>query len=225
VPGGEPATVEVAERAERDRLRAAAEDLIAGIPGAWIEPKEFGFAATAYRRRRRPRGRERSRRCSWSARRRPGVVAPATASSSTPSAMSGRTPPSRGCAHGATAVLFAGDDVTDEDALASLDAGDVGVRVGAGDTAASVRVDGIPELAGVACASRTSAPPCGIDCENAFRRHPRHGRHQAPLRAVTDGIEATTSRGMLRAVGMGDEDWDKPQIGIASSWNEITPAT
>ncbi|GAB2983196.1 dihydroxy-acid dehydratase [Frigoribacterium salinisoli] len=42
-------------------------------------------------------------------------------------------------------------------------------------------------------------------------------------RDVTDGIEATTSRGMLRAVGMGDEDWSKPQIGIASSWNEITP--
>jgi dihydroxy-acid dehydratase len=42
-------------------------------------------------------------------------------------------------------------------------------------------------------------------------------------RVVTDGIEATTSRGMLRAVGMGDEDWEKPQIGIASSWNEITP--
>ncbi|MEQ6898676.1 dihydroxy-acid dehydratase [Microbacterium sp. KR10-403] len=42
-------------------------------------------------------------------------------------------------------------------------------------------------------------------------------------RAVTDGIEATTSRGMLRGVGMGDDDWDKPQIGIASSWNEITP--
>lgn len=42
-------------------------------------------------------------------------------------------------------------------------------------------------------------------------------------RVVTDGIEATTSRGMLRGVGMGDADWDKPQIGIASSWNEITP--
>ncbi|KQQ29077.1 dihydroxy-acid dehydratase [Frondihabitans sp. Leaf304] len=42
-------------------------------------------------------------------------------------------------------------------------------------------------------------------------------------RDVTDGIEATTSRGMLRAVGMGDADWEKPQIGIASSWNEITP--
>ncbi len=41
--------------------------------------------------------------------------------------------------------------------------------------------------------------------------------------AVTDGIEAMTARGMLRAVGMGDDDWDKPQVGIASSWNEITP--
>jgi dihydroxy-acid dehydratase len=42
-------------------------------------------------------------------------------------------------------------------------------------------------------------------------------------RDVTDGIEKTASRGMLRAVGMGDQDWVKPQIGIASSWNEITP--
>ncbi|MBP1327517.1 dihydroxy-acid dehydratase [Leucobacter exalbidus] len=42
-------------------------------------------------------------------------------------------------------------------------------------------------------------------------------------RDVTDGIEKAAARGMLRAVGMGDEDWVKPQIGIASSWNEITP--
>jgi dihydroxy-acid dehydratase len=42
-------------------------------------------------------------------------------------------------------------------------------------------------------------------------------------RVVTDGLEATASRGMLRAVGMGDEDFAKPQIGVASSWNEITP--
>ncbi len=42
-------------------------------------------------------------------------------------------------------------------------------------------------------------------------------------RTVTDGLEATASRGMLRAVGMGDDDWVKPQIGVASSWNEITP--
>jgi dihydroxy-acid dehydratase len=36
-------------------------------------------------------------------------------------------------------------------------------------------------------------------------------------------MERAPQRGMLRAVGMGDEDWVKPQIGIASSWNEITP--
>ena len=42
-------------------------------------------------------------------------------------------------------------------------------------------------------------------------------------RVVTDGLEATAARGMLRAVGMGDEDFAKPQIGVASSWNEITP--
>ena len=48
---------------------------------------------------------------------------------------------------GATGVLFAGDDVTDEDALRSLRPGDVGVRVGDGDTAATIRVSGIAELA------------------------------------------------------------------------------
>ncbi|MGW5745626.1 dihydroxy-acid dehydratase [Amycolatopsis sp. NPDC003861] len=42
-------------------------------------------------------------------------------------------------------------------------------------------------------------------------------------RTVTDGIEAAPARGMLRAVGMGDGDWTKPIIGVASSWNEITP--
>lgn len=42
-------------------------------------------------------------------------------------------------------------------------------------------------------------------------------------RDVTDGLERAAARGMLRAVGMGDDDFAKPQIGIASSWNEITP--
>lgn len=42
-------------------------------------------------------------------------------------------------------------------------------------------------------------------------------------RDVTDGLERTAARGMLRAVGMGDDDWAKPQIGVGSSWNEITP--
>ncbi len=40
---------------------------------------------------------------------------------------------------------------------------------------------------------------------------------------MTDGLEKAAARGMLRAVGMGDEDFAKPQIGVASSWNEITP--
>src|SRR3977135_4648280 len=42
-------------------------------------------------------------------------------------------------------------------------------------------------------------------------------------RDVTDGLEKPPARGMLRAVGMGDDDFAKPQIGVASSWNEITP--
>ena len=48
--------------------------------------------------------------------------------------------------------------------------------------------------------------------------------HMKPRSSVvTDGIERAAARGMLRAVGMGDEDWVKPQIGVASSWNEVTP--
>ena len=42
-------------------------------------------------------------------------------------------------------------------------------------------------------------------------------------RDVTDGIQKAASRAMLRAVGLTDDDWDKPQVGVASSWNEITP--
>src|SRR3974390_1288016 len=42
---------------------------------------------------------------------------------------------------------------------------------------------------------------------------------------VTDGPTRAPARAMLRAVGMGDADWDKSQIGVASSWNEPTPST
>jgi dihydroxy-acid dehydratase len=52
----------------------------------------------------------------------------------------------------------------------------------------------------------------------------RGRQHRKPHSGiVTDGIERAGARGMLRAVGMGDDDWHKPQIGVASSWNEITP--
>src|SRR5207302_5499681 len=42
-------------------------------------------------------------------------------------------------------------------------------------------------------------------------------------RDVTDGIERAPARAMLRAIGMTDGDFDKPQVGVASSWNEVTP--
>ncbi|HUQ40786.1 MAG TPA: dihydroxy-acid dehydratase [Acidimicrobiales bacterium] len=42
-------------------------------------------------------------------------------------------------------------------------------------------------------------------------------------RDVTEGYERAGARAMLRAVGMGDGDWEKPQVGVASSWNEVTP--
>ena len=42
-------------------------------------------------------------------------------------------------------------------------------------------------------------------------------------REVTEGMERAPARAMLRAVGMTDADWGKAQIGVASSWNEVTP--
>ena len=54
-----------------------------------------------------------------------------------------------------------------------------------------------------------------------LRDRPVHRKPHSYI--VTDGIERAAARGMLRAVGMGDDDWRKPQIGVASSWNEITP--
>jgi len=42
-------------------------------------------------------------------------------------------------------------------------------------------------------------------------------------RDVTDGNQKAAARAMLRAVGLTDDDWQKPQIGIASAWNEVTP--
>jgi dihydroxy-acid dehydratase len=42
-------------------------------------------------------------------------------------------------------------------------------------------------------------------------------------RDVTEGTERAPARAMLRAIGMTDDDWDKAQVGVASSWNEVTP--
>lgn len=40
---------------------------------------------------------------------------------------------------------------------------------------------------------------------------------------VVDGIERAPSRSMLRPVGFNDDDFKKPQIGIASTWSQVTP--
>jgi dihydroxy-acid dehydratase len=40
---------------------------------------------------------------------------------------------------------------------------------------------------------------------------------------VTDGANRAPARAMLRAVGMTEDDFDKAQVGVASSWNEVTP--
>src|SRR5438067_1789835 len=47
--------------------------------------------------------------------------------------------------------------------------------------------------------------------------------HRPRSHEVTDGNTRAPARAMLRAIGMTDGDWDKPQVGVASSWNEVTP--
>ena len=155
-PDGSPSAVadgtadDTVERERRDELLAAAREAIAGLDGAWIEPKAFGLGL--HTRTASPEDAD-------------------TAAARVEEIVTGRAPDWRrrtgrdilefAFRHegkdtavaalrervGATAVLFAGDDVTDEDALASLGADDLGVRVGDGDTAAGLRVPDATALA------------------------------------------------------------------------------
>src|ERR1700704_2201642 len=52
---------------------------------------------------------------------------------------------------------------------------------------------------------------------------PPYPYNKTPTPDGTDGREKAAARGMLRAVGMDDDDFAKSQIGVGSSWNEITP--
>jgi len=135
----------------RDDLRARAERVATDADGAWIEPKEFGFAL--HTRLVVDSGQKTRVHDAIAAlmsaeagdwRRRDGhdileYAFRAEGKDGAVARLRERT--------GATAVLFAGDDVTDEDALRSLGPEDLGIRVGGGETAATLRVGDIAELA------------------------------------------------------------------------------
>ena len=68
-----------------------------------------------------------------------------------------------------------------------------------------------------------STPPQTPSAENGQGLSAEEARMKPRSVDVTEGAQRAPSRSMLRAVGLTDDDWRKPQIGIASSWNEITP--
>ncbi len=146
-----PATDDEASApAEVADLAQAAREAVAGTEGVWIETKPYGFAVhtrlaavqDAAAVHAAVEALVAQRAPSWRSRRGHDLTEYSARAAGKDDAI----------AHlrevtGATAVVFAGDDVTDEDALRSLGAGDLGIRVGGGATAASLRVDDIQGLA------------------------------------------------------------------------------
>ncbi|MDF2047964.1 trehalose-phosphatase [Microbacterium sp. Kw_RZR3] len=144
--GVEAATDDAADLALRDRLQDEVSRRAAGTTGVWIEPKEYGFgvhtrtadAETARTARAVADELVAAEAPGWRRRTGHDILEFSFRHEGKDSAV----------AHlrervEATAVLFAGDDVTDEDALRSLGPGDLGIRVGGGETAATLRVDDI----------------------------------------------------------------------------------
>ncbi len=96
------------------------------------------------------------------------------------------------------------------------------------DVPRTTRVGGVARRSRVFGMSSTpsstpSSASVGTDTADAASPTSADADVKPRSRDVTDGLEKTAARGMLRAVGMGDADWGKSQIGVASSWNEITP--
>ena len=137
---------------DADAIRAAADDLVADIDGAWIEHKALGFALhtrksgadDAARATRDIDALVAERAPAWRRRTGQDILEFSTSHAGKDAAVAALR-----ASIGATAVLFAGDDVTDEDAIAALSGDDLGIRVGPGETSARVRVDDAEELAGV----------------------------------------------------------------------------
>lgn len=134
----------------RDRLRAHAEEVTGDLAGVWIEPKTFGFGV--HTRTASPEAaREANERVDalvareapqWRRRTGHNIVEYAFRHEGKDSAVASLRE------HvDATCVLFAGDDITDEDALRSLGPDDLGVHIGAGPTAAAISLADIPAFA------------------------------------------------------------------------------
>ncbi|HYI51493.1 MAG TPA: bifunctional alpha,alpha-trehalose-phosphate synthase (UDP-forming)/trehalose-phosphatase [Microbacterium sp.] len=134
----------------RDELRDEMTAQVGDLEGVWVEPKTFGFgihtrvasAEDAQTARDAADRLVQERAPHWRRRTGHNIVEYSFRHEGKDSALAALRK-----RLGATAVLFAGDDVTDEDALASLGPDDLGIRVGEGETAASVRVGSIQELA------------------------------------------------------------------------------
>jgi len=139
-----------AAHALRDDLRDAMTAELGDLEGVWVEPKTFGFgihtrvasAEDAQFARDAADRLVAARAPHWRRRTGHNIVEYSFRHEGKDSALAALRE-----RLGATAVLFAGDDVTDEDALASLGSQDLGIRVGDGETAASLRVGSIQELA------------------------------------------------------------------------------
>jgi trehalose 6-phosphate phosphatase len=152
-PGSQGHEDDVSDRADRallDALAADAERMVAEVDGAWVEPKAFGFglhtrlaSADAAQKAQHDIDALMSERApSWRRRTGRDILEFAFRHEGKDQAVAALRE-----RLGATAVLFAGDDVTDEDALRSLGEGDLGVHVGGGDSAASVSVEDPAALA------------------------------------------------------------------------------
>jgi len=148
--GALPTDDDDAAHALRDELRDAMTAEVGDLEGVWVEPKTFGFGI--HTRVASPEDAQYARDAAdrlvsehaphWRRRTGHNIVEYSFRHEGKDSALAALR-----ARLGATVVLFAGDDVTDEDALASLGPGDLGIRVGDGQTAASVRVGSIQELA------------------------------------------------------------------------------
>lgn len=168
VHGDDPAAAEL-----RDRLRAHAEEATSHLDGVWIEPKTFGFgvhtrradAAAADAANRAVDAIVETEAPHWRRRTGHNIVEYAFRHEGKDTAIEELRDRTL-----AAAVLFAGDDVTDEDALVSLGLDDLGVHVGTGPTAAALRVPDIPALVELLLALAVARGGPGRQAEGAGQR-------------------------------------------------------